>query len=129
MNSSTTTERSIADVKHPAEDTAATKSSMSSPPYSRPGSTHGGPEMETEKGVEPAPKKTNLEDHYLHGFDVILVLIPLTLAFFLLMLDMSILATAIPAITSEFNSLLDIGWYVIHPTDLHLPAALTRWLH
>ncbi|KAH7323910.1 putative MFS transporter [Rhexocercosporidium sp. MPI-PUGE-AT-0058] len=34
-----------------------------------------------------------------------------TIACFLVLLDVSIIATAIPQITSEFQSLLDVGWY------------------
>ncbi|EFQ35394.1 major facilitator superfamily transporter [Colletotrichum graminicola] len=41
----------------------------------------------------------------------ILVVAALTLTSFLVMLDMSILPTAIPEITTEFHSLRDIGWF------------------
>ncbi|MCJ1245267.1 hypothetical protein MMC30_002470 [Trapelia coarctata] len=40
-----------------------------------------------------------------------LILLALCLAIFLTSLDMTIVSTAIPAITDEFNSLDDIGWY------------------
>ncbi|KAI1413389.1 MFS general substrate transporter [Hypoxylon sp. FL1857] len=40
-----------------------------------------------------------------------LVLAALTIVYFLIMLDNTILATAIPYITDEFHSLLDVGWY------------------
>lgn len=42
---------------------------------------------------------------------VVLIMIPVTLAYFLVMLDNSVITTAVPSITSHFNSLLDIGWY------------------
>jgi hypothetical protein len=45
---------------------------------------------------------------------LVMILIPLTLFYFLVLLDNSIITTAIPAITTEFNSLLDVGWYVIY---------------
>ncbi|KAF2996712.1 hypothetical protein E8E13_005642 [Curvularia kusanoi] len=48
---------------------------------------------------------------YLDGFRVWAFLISMTLVYFLMMLDMSILSTAIPYITDEFKSLLDVGWY------------------
>ncbi|EUC27722.1 hypothetical protein COCCADRAFT_110947 [Bipolaris zeicola 26-R-13] len=48
---------------------------------------------------------------YLSGFRLWAFLISMTLVYFLMMLDMSILSTAIPHITDEFNSLLDVGWY------------------
>ncbi|KAE8365531.1 MFS general substrate transporter [Aspergillus caelatus] len=42
---------------------------------------------------------------------VVLVVAALTATSFLVMLDMSILPTAIPQITTEFHSLGDIGWF------------------
>jgi hypothetical protein len=51
---------------------------------------------------------------YVTGIKIVLILIPTTLVYFLLMLDASVMATAIPSVTFEFDSLLDIGWYVVH---------------
>ncbi|KAH8897375.1 MFS general substrate transporter [Thozetella sp. PMI_491] len=51
------------------------------------------------------------EHQYLSGVKLFLVLVPCTLVYFLTMLDSSIIATAVPQITSDFDSLLDIGWY------------------
>ncbi|KAI0378162.1 putative MFS multidrug transporter [Hypomontagnella monticulosa] len=48
---------------------------------------------------------------YITGYKLILLIISLTTFFFLLMLDMSIISTAVPQITSDFHSLQDIGWY------------------
>ncbi|KAI1138509.1 putative MFS multidrug transporter [Hypoxylon sp. FL0543] len=48
---------------------------------------------------------------YVTGYKLILLLFSVTTFFFLLMLDMSIISTAIPQITSDFHSLQDIGWY------------------
>ena len=42
---------------------------------------------------------------------VVLVMISLLLALFLVSLDRTIIATAIPKMTDEFHSLDDIGWY------------------
>ncbi|PYH87574.1 putative MFS transporter [Aspergillus ellipticus CBS 707.79] len=39
------------------------------------------------------------------------IIFPVTLVYFLLMLDTSIVSTAAPEITSQFDSLLDVGWY------------------
>jgi MFS family permease len=39
------------------------------------------------------------------------VVISVYLAFFLIALDRMIIATAIPTITNDFNSISDIGWY------------------
>lgn len=41
----------------------------------------------------------------------IFVLVPVILTYFLWFLDLAVISTATPAITSEFNSLVDVGWY------------------
>ena len=41
----------------------------------------------------------------------VLILVPVILTYFLWFLDLAVLSTATPAITSEFNSLVDVGWY------------------
>ncbi|KAI0842746.1 MFS general substrate transporter [Hypoxylon sp. FL0890] len=63
----------------------------------------------TEKRAPKNPQEFRHE--YVTGIKLIFILFPITLVYFLLMLDGSIVSTAIPSITSEFNSLLDIGWY------------------
>ncbi|KAI0427498.1 major facilitator superfamily domain-containing protein [Xylaria sp. FL1042] len=45
------------------------------------------------------------------GAKLVLLLASLTLAAFLIFLDSSIVSTAVPKITDEFNSLKDVGWY------------------
>lgn len=66
----------------------------------------------------PSPKPTDdsTEDpadaHYApRTLGFWMILISLYLSFFLVALDRMIIATAIPAITNEFNSINDIGWY------------------
>ncbi|KAK0642638.1 Efflux pump mlcE [Lasiodiplodia hormozganensis] len=49
---------------------------------------------------------------YITGLKLFLVLGSLTLVVFLVLLDITILGTAIPEITTEFNSLADAGWYI-----------------
>lgn len=56
------------------------------------------------KAEEPEPQ-------YITGMRLYLVSISITLAVALLFLDVSIVATAIPRITDQFNSLSDVGWY------------------
>lgn len=56
----------------------------------------------------------------LARLQVLLVLGPVTLAYFLVMLDLSIISTAIPSITSEFKSLSEIGWQVTSPQSPQL---------
>ncbi|KAK5163171.1 uncharacterized protein LTR77_010955 [Saxophila tyrrhenica] len=41
----------------------------------------------------------------------VLVLVPVILTYFLWFLDLAVVSTATPAITSEFNSIVDVGWY------------------
>ncbi len=48
---------------------------------------------------------------YLTGVKLVLVMSAVTMVAFLILLDMSIVVTAIPHITSEFHSIPDIGWY------------------
>ncbi|KAI1642322.1 putative MFS multidrug transporter [Daldinia loculata] len=70
----------------------------------------------SEKGLdtgtnEPTGPAANHEEQWLTGFKLFSVTAAITLVCLLIMLDTSIVATAIPRITSEFHSLADIGWY------------------
>lgn len=51
------------------------------------------------------------EPEYLSGWKLVSLMVAITLSAFLMLLDMSIIVTAIPSITSDFHSLRDIGWY------------------
>lgn len=51
------------------------------------------------------------EGQYPTGVALWSVLVPVTIGYFLYFLDTCIVATASPAITVSFNSLIDIGWY------------------
>ncbi|KAH8891166.1 MFS general substrate transporter [Thozetella sp. PMI_491] len=59
------------------------------------------------------PARPTREDgsEYPDGFRFAFISLALCLSVFLMALDTSILATAIPKITDEFNSLADVGWY------------------
>ncbi|KAL4899479.1 hypothetical protein BDW74DRAFT_183735 [Aspergillus multicolor] len=57
------------------------------------------------------PASKTLEYEQLSLARLMVILFPVTLTYFLLLLDTSIIATAIPQITSHFHSLLDVGWY------------------
>jgi hypothetical protein len=50
--------------------------------------------------------KTDEEDEYITGFKLAAVMGSITLVVFLLLLDMTIVATAIPHITTQFHSLV-----------------------
>ena len=53
----------------------------------------------------------SMHSTFITGIPLYLVILATTLAAALLFLDTSIIASAIPRITDEFNSLPDVGWY------------------
>ncbi|OCL11666.1 MFS transporter [Glonium stellatum] len=60
---------------------------------------------------EAAREEQDDESKYLKGFPLIILTIGLCLTTFVIALDNTIIATAIPRITTAFNSLGDVGWY------------------
>ena len=79
-----------------------------------PSSTHSKDESEESPENDLTLTKTlsriNTAD-YPHGLRLVIILISISLSIFLVALDLTIIATAIPSITSEFHSLDDVGWY------------------
>ncbi|KXX83200.1 putative HC-toxin efflux carrier TOXA [Madurella mycetomatis] len=70
--------------------------------------------VDNEKGKESlSGQEENKEEEpeYATGFKLLILMVALLLCQFLVALDMSIIATAIPRITSEFQSLDQVGWY------------------
>ncbi|KAF1944324.1 efflux pump protein [Clathrospora elynae] len=70
---------------------------------------------ETQATTAPSSPTYNeraQEHDYLTGLKLFVILGSLTLVTFLVLLDTSIMGTAIPRITTEFHSLSDVGWYV-----------------
>ena len=53
----------------------------------------------------------SLRDQLPTNFRLFAIILALVLSMFLVSLDMTIVATAIPRITDEFHSLQDVGWY------------------
>ena len=51
-----------------------------------------------------------LKYEYPTGLSVTFILTSVTFAYFLFFLDLAVISTATPAITSEFDSLVDVGW-------------------
>ncbi|RAL02600.1 MDR family MFS transporter [Aspergillus ibericus CBS 121593] len=51
------------------------------------------------------------ESEWVEGITLVMVITGITLVVFLMLLDMSIVSTAIPTITSQFHSLDDVAWY------------------
>lgn len=65
-----------------------------------------------EETIEkPSNEPSDDGAEYPHGFKLISLITALCLAIFLVALDQTIIATAIPRITDHFNSINDIGWY------------------
>jgi hypothetical protein len=73
------------------------------------------PSTGSEEDAEKRPVKESEDDfapEYVSVVTAFVILTPVILVYFLQMLDASVIATAIPSITTQFNSLLDVGWYV-----------------
>lgn len=62
-------------------------------------------------GDEKSQATTDALPQYPSGFKLLLILVALLLSMFLVALDMTIVATAIPRITDQFRRLQDVGWY------------------
>ncbi|KAH5496804.1 hypothetical protein HBI29_176840 [Parastagonospora nodorum] len=62
--------------------------------------------------TDPSANKDDLSSQTLHGLKLATLLGSITLVTFLALIDTSILGTAIPAITTDFHSLPDVGWYI-----------------
>ncbi|KAF4988707.1 hypothetical protein FGRMN_9600 [Fusarium graminum] len=81
-------------------------------------STSNAPTLQEPTHNEPQTKPgdgeitIDEEEHeWVTGWKLASMMTSLTLAAFLMLLDMSIISTAVPRITSDFHSLPDIGWY------------------
>nr|OQO27038.1 hypothetical protein B0A51_04038 [Rachicladosporium sp. CCFEE 5018] len=78
-----------------------------------PVSTLADPVQSNESTIVPASANKALDPdaHYVTGMKLWAVMVPLCLSFFLVLLDTSVISTAIPTITNHFHSLPDVGWY------------------
>lgn len=75
----------------------------------------------TEKDIEIAenpiaahekpPHANDSEDGYARGTRLILIMTAVMLFVFLAALDQTIVSTAVPVVTNQFNSFSDVGWY------------------
>lgn len=66
---------------------------------------------ESEEGANTAEEVAEDESKYLSGLKLGILSLGLCLTTFVIALDNTIIATAIPKITTVFNSLEDVGWY------------------
>jgi len=99
---------------------------MTTMPYKEPSSTSSsgyGPtvhNIELEKGLPALPEinhglslkaPINTTEEHPKGLRLAFIIVALVMAMFLVALDMTIVATAIPRITDDFHSLDQVGWY------------------
>ncbi|KAI5357142.1 putative major facilitator superfamily, MFS transporter superfamily [Septoria linicola] len=80
-------------------------------PYGKAHRTNGDLARETDGNDLTRKPSATPSEQYPEGKEVVLVMIAILLAVFLMALDRTIIATAVPQITNEFNSLDDMGWY------------------
>ncbi|KAK5047142.1 hypothetical protein LTR84_007085 [Exophiala bonariae] len=66
---------------------------------------------EMAKNILGESSEHELEHYYPTGLAKAMIIGPVTMTYFLFFLDLAIVSTATPAITSHFDSLVDIGWY------------------
>ncbi|RAO70712.1 uncharacterized protein BHQ10_006724 [Talaromyces amestolkiae] len=74
-------------------------------------------ELEGEESINAAVKEaTPTQPEKRSATKTVLVLVSVLMSMFLVALDRTIISTAIPRITDEFNSLSDVGWvYTLFP--------------
>jgi hypothetical protein len=92
--------------------------SLSTPNEEKKQEVHPAKDEEAPKG-QNLPAKNESEIDYPTGFKLFVIIFALGIALFLVALDQTIVATAIPRITDRFNSVLDIGWYGSVSPRLH----------
>ncbi|KAJ5174506.1 HC-toxin efflux carrier TOXA [Penicillium canariense] len=85
------------DYKHHATDDSIITAGKTPPPTNNP--------------AQPIAEMGNNEPQWLEGFPLFVIMSAITIVCYLMLLDVSIISTALPAITNEFNSLPDLGWY------------------
>ncbi|EPE04209.1 mfs transporter [Ophiostoma piceae UAMH 11346] len=72
----------------------------------------GAPSQEQQQHLEQQiADGNNAKIGHLSGIKLGLVITSLSLSVFLVLLDSSVISTAIPKITDDFHSLKDVGWY------------------
>ncbi|KAI4595162.1 hypothetical protein KJ359_007137 [Pestalotiopsis sp. 9143b] len=67
--------------------------------------------FQSDKDTSTLDTTQDQKREYVSGIPLVLISLGLVLAVFCLGLDRSIITTAIPKITSDFNSLEDVAWY------------------
>ncbi|KAI1448776.1 MFS general substrate transporter [Annulohypoxylon stygium] len=96
----------VEEQRHPGKASTQVNGSTTKLVTQEPLSDESSPQTPTTV-VESADQK----DTFLQGIPLLLLTIGLSLVVFLISIDRTIITTAIPFITSEFQSTADIGWY------------------
>ncbi|KAL2059767.1 hypothetical protein VTL71DRAFT_10151 [Oculimacula yallundae] len=65
----------------------------------------------SERQVQESNEIVVENDEYITGIKLFLIVAVVSLSMFTMLLDTSIIVTAVPQITSDFHSLEDVGWY------------------
>ncbi len=105
--------------KQPSGDEATQADAITAPPpvdEKKPNSNLLDPDDDLVDGADgadlaPASTTATQDIEYPSGVRLALILSSIFVSMFLVALDRMIIATAIPKITDEFNSVTDIGWY------------------
>lgn len=108
------TDSVLTPLKEPQQAAVRSASSVSSSAESH--EEHFQPEKPEEEYAAPvnlSQVKSNAPSEYEYPStrQAVIIILALYLAIFLVALDRTILGTAIPAITNQFHSFADIGWY------------------
>ncbi|OJD21675.1 hypothetical protein ACJ73_06982 [Blastomyces percursus] len=81
------------------------------PPISSPKSWQNSSVQKDGSEKSISSDDAELKYEYPNGFALTLILTSVTLAYFLFFIDIAVISTATPAITSDFDTLVDVGWY------------------
>ncbi|KAH6675189.1 putative MFS multidrug transporter [Halenospora varia] len=86
------------------------KSEGSKEQISVPPSDHSEVESQEDSRAVQAPPSTQ-DEEWVSGLKLFAIMTAISLVCLLMLLDTSIIVTAIPKITNDFHSLPDVGWY------------------
>ena len=74
-------------------------------------------------GMTALERKESVAEEYPQGLKLALILLSIYCAVFLVALDRTIIATALPRITDDFHSFADVGWVCLCPFSTSYSAA------
>jgi MFS transporter, DHA2 family, glioxin efflux transporter len=96
----------------PQQDLSTSNSSQDAEKDSASAQQHDGETLSQQISRQMSRQLSRIAtSDYPAGFRLAMIVVALVLAIFLVALDMTIVATAIPRITDQFHSLDQVGWY------------------